>query len=142
MHHAPYSADINHGASLPMIDFLEGVFAETGIRPDIVFSGHVHNYQRFIKQYDDLAVVPYIVAGTGGFDELHPIALTDNEGFTAEDSRFDGVSLENNCDTKHGFLKISLERNNRGLTLTGDYYTVVDEDDHTSVLTDSFVVRI
>lgn len=142
MHHAPYSADINHGASLLMIDFLEGVFEETGIRPDIVFSGHVHNYQRFNKQYDDLTVVPYIVAGTGGFDELHPIALTDNEGFTAEDLRFDGVSLENNCDAKHGFLKISLERNNRGLNLTGEYYTVADEDEQTSVLTDSFVVKI
>lgn len=142
MHHAPYSADINHGASLPMIDFLEGVFGETGIRPDIVFSGHVHNYQRFSKQYDDLTVVPFIVAGTGGFDELHSIALTDNEGFTAEDSRFDGVSLENNCDTRHGFLKISLERNSSGFTLTGDYFTVADEDENTSVLTDSFAVKI
>ncbi|WP_208645481.1 metallophosphoesterase family protein [Mucilaginibacter endophyticus] len=142
MHHAPYSADINHGASLPMIDFLEGVFEETGIRPDIVFSGHVHNYQRFSKQYADLTVMPYIVAGTGGFDELHPIALTDNAGFTAEDSRFDGVSLENSCDTKHGFLKIAIERDNRGLVLSGEYYTVADEDEHTAVLTDSFTVRI
>jgi predicted phosphodiesterase len=142
MHHAPYSADINHGASLPMIDFLEGVFEETGIRPDIVFSGHVHNYQRFSKQYDDLTIVPFIVAGTGGFDELHPIALTGNDRFIAEDSRFDGVSLESSCDTRHGFLKISLERDSGGITLTGNYYTVSDEDEHTAVLTDSFVVKL
>ncbi|QTE52795.1 MULTISPECIES: metallophosphoesterase family protein [Mucilaginibacter] len=142
MHHAPYSADINHGASLPMIDFLEGVFEETGIRPDIVFSGHVHNYQRFSKQYDELTMMPYIVAGTGGFDELHPIALTDNTGFIPDDSRFDGVSLEYSCDTRHGFLKIAVEKINNGLTLTGEYYTVADEDENTSVLTDCFVVKI
>lgn len=142
MHHAPYSADINHGASLPMIDFLEGVFEETGIRPDIVFSGHVHNYQRFSKQYDDLIIVPFIVSGTGGFDELHPIALTDNTGFTAEDCRFDGVSLEYSCDTRHGFLKVAVEKISNRLTLTGEYYTVADEDENTSVLTDSFVVKI
>jgi predicted phosphodiesterase len=142
MHHAPYSGDINHGAGLPMIDFLEGVFEETGIRPDIVFSGHVHNYQRFHKQYTDGVVVPFIVAGTGGFDELHPVALTDNERFTAEDPRFNGVSLEYSCDTRHGFLKVAIERNDTGLTLSAEYYTVADEDENTAVLTDSFVVEI
>ncbi|AYL99306.1 metallophosphoesterase [Mucilaginibacter celer] len=140
MHHAPYSADINHGASLPMIDFLEGVFNETGIRPDVVFSGHVHNYQRFNKRYNDCVIMPYIVAGTGGFDELHPIALTDNERFTADDYRFDGVSLEYNCDTRHGFLKVSVEKESAGIAITGEYYTT-DEAGSIAVLTDRFVIE-
>ncbi|MEO3406342.1 metallophosphoesterase [Mucilaginibacter sp. CAU 1740] len=140
MHHAPYSADINHGASLPMIDFLEGVFEETGIRPDIVFSGHVHNYQRFHKHYSDGTVIPFIVAGTGGFDELHAVASTDNELFTADDARFDNVNLECSCDTRHGFLKLEIEKVDAQITITGEYYTATD--DETAELSDRFTLTV
>lgn len=140
MHHAPYSADTNHGASIPMIDFLEDVFDETGIRPDVVFSGHVHNYQRFNKQYNDGVVIPYVVAGTGGFDELHPVALTDNENFTPEDSRFENVSLEYSCDTRHGFLKVTIEKIDNQIAITGEYYTATDEG--TSELSDKFSITV
>ncbi|PWK78385.1 calcineurin-like phosphoesterase family protein [Mucilaginibacter oryzae] len=140
MHHAPYSADINHGASLPMIDFLEGVFSETGIRPDIVFSGHVHNYQRFSKLYSDGLVVPFIVAGTGGFDELHPVALTDDERFTADDCRFEGVNLEYSCDSCHGFMKVALEKADGAITITGEYYTATGEG--TALLADRFALIV
>jgi hypothetical protein len=37
-------------------------FTAMGIRPDIVFSGLVHNYQRFAKHYPDGTHLPYIVA--------------------------------------------------------------------------------
>ena len=146
MHHAPYSADINHGSSLPMIEFLNGVFAETGIRPDIIFSGHVHNYQRFSTRYADGINIPYIVAGAGGYDELHPVALKDDKRFTGNSPLFDGVKLEHYCDSKHGFLKIALERNSKGLILTGEYFTTPDEEiknnDPGSVLEDRFVLSI
>ena len=124
LHHAPYSADINHGSSLPMIRFLEGVFEETGIRPDIVFSGHVHNYQRFEKRYAEGAVLPFIVAGGGGYDQLHPIADLDDKQFSGEDPLLDGVELMGYCDDKHGFLKITLEKGRAGLSLTGEYYAI------------------
>lgn len=124
LHHSPYSADTNHGSSLPMIAFLESSFAETGIRPDIVFSGHVHNYQRFEKQYSDGHIVPFVVAGGGGYDELHSLALTDDERYSGEYSAFEGVHLRNYCDNYHGFLKIRLEKKDKGLTLTGEYYTI------------------
>lgn len=127
LHHAPYSADINHGSSLPMIKFLESAFEETGIRPDIVFSGHVHNYQRFEKQYADGTTLPFIVAGGGGYDELHPIALEDDDWFSGETPLFEGVQLQSYCDNKHGFLKIAIEKHERGLTLTGEYYTIPHE---------------
>lgn len=140
MHHAPYSADINHGASLAMIDFLQDVFEETGIRPDIVLSGHVHNYQRFNKYYNDGTVLPFIVAGTGGFDELHAVASTDNELFTADDSRFDSVNLEYSCDSHHGFLKVAVEKLNDRITITGEYYIATNEG--TAELSDKFTVTV
>ncbi|NCD69769.1 metallophosphoesterase family protein [Mucilaginibacter agri] len=146
LHHAPYSADINHGSSIPMIEFLEGAFLETGIRPDIVFSGHVHNYQRFAKTYADGLAVPYIVAGAGGFDELHAVASKADERFTANSTLFDGVKLEHYCDNKHGFLKISIKKTESGMDLTGEYYTLSHETqpgpELTAILEDRFVVHI
>jgi hypothetical protein len=145
-HHAPYSADINHGASIPMITFLEGVFEETGIRPDAVFSGHVHNYQRFTKHYEDGKTLSYVVAGGGGYDELHPVATTDDRRFDPNNALFDNVDLEYYCDNKHGFLKIILEKTDGKLTLTGEFYTIPHEKKPdpgmTAVLADRFVIEI
>lgn len=78
IHHAPYSADTNHGSSLEMIEILENAFIVAGVRPDAVFSGHVHNYQRFVKKYEDGTSIPYIVAGAGGYADLHTIASVDD----------------------------------------------------------------
>ena len=127
LHHSPYSADINHGSSMPMIGLLEGVFEETGIYPDIVFSGHVHNYQRFTRHYKGGRVLPFIVAGSGGYDELHPVAYTNDYRFTSNLPEFEGINLENSCDTKHGFLKVLLERTEEGMTITVEFYTLPHE---------------
>jgi hypothetical protein len=124
VHHAPYSADMNHGSSLPIAQVLEEVFQETSVRPDIVFSGHVHNYQRFGKHYPDGLTVPYIVAGAGGYAELHPIVVMGDEHYINDHPLFSGVQLEHYCDDQHGFLKITIEKTPAGLALTGEYYTV------------------
>ena len=146
LHHAPYTADINHGSSVPMIEFLEGVFEETGVRPDIVFSGHVHNYQRFNKHYADGKIIPYIVAGAGGYDELHPVAFTNDERFTTDSDLLGGITMESYCDNKHGFLKIAIEKDNKGLNLTGEYYTIPHDknpDSNTgATLADRFTLSI
>lgn len=129
LHHSPYSADINHGSSMPMIELLEGVFEETGIYPDIVFSGHVHNYQRFSRHYPHRGgrILPFIVAGSGGYDELHPVAYTNDYRFDSDLPEFEGVNLENSCDTKHGFLKVLLERTAEGIIITVEFYTLPHE---------------
>jgi predicted phosphodiesterase len=146
LHHSPYSADINHGSSIPMITFLEEVFNATGIRPDIVFSGHVHNYQRFEKTYTDGKIVPFIVSGAGGFDELHDLAKKNDPRFTGDSPLFNEVQLKSYCENKHGFLKISVERLEQGIRLTGDYYTIPHvlniENTHPAVLTDHFELNL
>ncbi|WP_229248735.1 metallophosphoesterase family protein [Dyadobacter sandarakinus] len=145
IHHAPYSADINHGSSMPMIRFFEEVFLETGIHPDIVFSGHVHNYQRFHKKYEDGKIVPFVVAGSGGYDELHPVASLSDRRFTGLNNLFEEVVLERYCDDRHGFLRIDLARNGTGVALTGKYYTIVpateQKPDLLVQLTDEFEVH-
>jgi predicted phosphodiesterase len=146
IHHSAYSADINHGSSIPMIEFLEGAFMETGVRPDVVFSGHVHNYQRFEKHYADGGKVLYVVCGGGGYDELHPIAALDDDRFNNDNPLFAGVELLNYCDNKHGFLKVSIERTVAGITIGGEYYSIpheeeVDSDD-TAALSDTFKLEL
>ncbi|PWV56923.1 metallophosphoesterase [Chitinophaga sp. S165] len=146
IHHAPYSADVNHGASIPMITLLESVFAETGIRPDIVFSGHVHNYQRLKRNYPEGKPICFIVAGGGGYDELHAVASVEDNRFTNEDPLLKNVDLESYCDDKHGFLKVTLERRDKGLTLTGNYYAIphpgTPGSDVTATLEDTFTIEI
>ncbi len=146
IHHSPYSADINHGSSVPMIEFLEEAFAETGVKPNVVFSGHVHNYQRLEKQYPDGDKVLFIVAGGGGYDELHPIAELDDDRFSNDNPLFKDVKLMNFCDDKHGFMKIKIERSATGLTLCGDYYSIPHEEetdsDDPAVIADSFCIKL
>lgn len=127
LHHAPYSADFNHGSSIPMIDFLEEAFETAGITPDLVMSGHVHNYQRFSKTYPDGKTTPFLVCGAGGFDELHWMAEADGISYTRYNDRFDGVKLENFCAMQHGFLNIEVTRSAGGHQIKGRYYAIPHE---------------
>jgi len=129
IHHAPYTADVNHGSSLEMITFLEAAFEESGVRPDVIFSGHVHNYQRFHKTYADGNILPFIVCGAGGFDELHDLADTDDPAYTDNHPLLENVHLEHYCVMKHGFLNMTLERTATGINLTGEYYILCDATD-------------
>ena len=116
------------------------------MRPDIVFSGHVHNYQRFEKRYKDGVTTPYLVAGAGGFDQLHPLASFDDDRYTLESPLFKGVKLINFCDSKHGFLKIAIAKNSIGLILTGEYYSIPHKEQSganpIASLADRFVLKI
>jgi hypothetical protein len=146
LHHAPYSADFNHGSSLPMIEFLEAAFKEAGVKPDIVFSGHVHNYQRFSKQYRDGKIVPFIVAGAGGFEELHSLADPLDPAYDTQSSALDQLRLDNYCDNRHGFLKIAIEKTPFSFTIRGEYYTVPAqhqaEEPQQASLFDSFTIDL
>ncbi len=124
VHHAPYTADINHGSSLPMITFMEECFNSAGVRPDLVLSGHVHNYQRYKKSYPDGSPVSFIVCGGGGFDELHKLADPDDLNFSDESELFDNVSLKRSCVMQHGFLKLEVEKKGGELTINGSYYAI------------------
>lgn len=145
LHHAPYSADVNHGSSYSMIDFLESAFNEAGVLPDMVFSGHVHNYQRFIKTYDQKTVT-YVVAGAGGYDELHPIADPADKAFSDQSPLFDNIRLQNYCFKQHGFLKLSVERQGMELFVRGNYYTIPHNtsksSDEKASLFETFEVKI
>lgn len=141
VHHAPYSADTNHGSSQEMIDFLETAYTVSGVLPDLVCSGHVHNYQRFSKRYENEKLVPYIVAGAGGYADLHHIARVDD--FAVRPQCNDGmVKLEAYCDDRFGFMKIAIRKNDEGIGIYGEYYTLSAEDKVNPQLYDSFEISV
>lgn len=121
LHHPPYSMDTHHGASVKMQDFLTAAFKEANVQPDIVFTGHVHNYQRFTKKEGNREV-PYIVAGAGGYWHLHNITTKNAPIKTPCPSSFAGVTFEKFSEDRHGFLKMDVDMNKR--TIKGEYYTV------------------
>jgi predicted phosphodiesterase len=143
LHQSAYSADINHGSSIHMQTFLNSAFEETGIYPDVVFSGHVHNYQRFTKQYPGKATVPFIIAGAGGYAQLHSIAKLNDPEYPDTSVLLNDVVLEQSCDDKHGFLKMVIARTESGLNIEGEYYIVSQYDDKNSqpVLFDTFTIK-
>jgi acid phosphatase type 7 len=122
VHHPIYSAYGPKPGSQPLYDFLNTACTIAKRTPDLVLTGHVHNYQRFTGTLAGKDV-PFIVAGAGGYNpSLHvlaaafhkaklPIALAGSDG-----------TLENFCDSQHGYLKITVTKSE----MTVEYFAVPD----------------
>ena len=75
VHHPPYSGGGNAGSGF-MLDDLDRAFDAGGVGPDVVISGHSHNYQRFHRVDSAGGEVPYIVAGNGGHGPIGLLKLS------------------------------------------------------------------
>jgi hypothetical protein len=125
LHHPPYSADDHHGGSQPMHDALDSAFKQAGRSADIVLAGHVHNFQRFTRTVTSNGwQIPYVVAGAGGYHNLHSIAKGANGAKPTPPVSLplsgDTVTLEKYVDDRHGFLRLDVAAN----SISGKYYTV------------------
>ena len=119
LHHPPYSADAFHGGSAGMGEVLDTAFAASHRTPDLVITGHVHDYQRFTRTMADGTTVPYIVAGNGGYHNLHRLA----PGAVPGEQLADGVVFEFGDDTNWGFLSFTVD----GRTLSAEYISVAKD---------------
>jgi acid phosphatase type 7 len=115
LHHPPYSIDAHHGGSQHMSDALDQAFKDSGRVPDLVLSGHVHDYQRFTRTIGGKKV-PYIVSGNGGYHNLHQLATgaAPGEQLTAD------VTFEFGDASQYGFLKLTVQGGN----INGEYVGV------------------
>ena len=115
LHHPPYSVDAHHGGSQQMGDLLDKAFIDSGRTPDMVLSGHVHDYQRFTRTINGKAV-PYIVSGNGGYHNLHRFA----PGATQGQSIAPDVVFEFGDSSQYGFMKLTVT----GGKISGEYVGV------------------
>lgn len=84
LHHPIYSFDSYHSGSSKMADVLENAIRDTRRVPNLVLSGHVHNYQRIEQTIIEGKPTTFLVTGNGGYHNLHKIAADD--GATAPDT--------------------------------------------------------
>jgi hypothetical protein len=131
VHQPPYSLDTTH-CGYPYIGAaIDQAASAAQVWPDAVFSGHVHNYQRFTRHVElaegKTKDIPYIIAGAGGYankaQRLHRIQ-NDNGGNPPAPLPFktttQGVQLDTYNDTAAGFLRVTVTPER----LTTEYYTV------------------
>jgi hypothetical protein len=129
LHHPPYSVDAMHGGSKPMGDALDAAFAAAHRTPELVLSGHVHNYQRFTRATGDKQV-PYIVIGNSGYHNLHHLAHDAAPGLSLGD-----VVFNFGDDKRWGFLELTIAGN----TIAGNY-TAVTREGSTTPRADTFQI--
>jgi acid phosphatase type 7 len=73
LHHPIYSFDAFHSGSSKMADALENAIRDTGRVPNLVLTGHVHDYQRIEQNIAPKSPTPFLVVGNGGYHNLHQI---------------------------------------------------------------------
>jgi hypothetical protein len=111
IHHPIYSAYGPHPGSTRLKDLLEESCQEAKRAPDLVLTGHVHNYQRFSASLLDKKDVPFIVAGAGGYKKkLHTLSPTFHDALNSKKLPIQIAGepelLENFNDWQHGYMRI------------------------------------
>lgn len=120
-HHPPYTKGKPVRESEKEIAALFESCDDRGmIKPDIVFSGHVHNYERYIHEG-----INYIVSGGGGA-EPHTIDRAPNDLFTEEGDTFHYCRITVS-ETELAFEMIRLIADTGGWE-TGDTFTLQISD--------------
>lgn len=124
LHHPIYSADDHHSGSTYIKQVLESAVEASGRHPDLVFAGHVHNYQRLTKTLADGSQIPFLVVGAGGYHNLHHVMKVDGEAMIPPtvftDKEGEHVTLEKYNDDHHGFARIEITKTR----VIGRYYQV------------------
>jgi hypothetical protein len=104
LHHPIYSFDAYHSGSAKMADVLENAIWDTGRVPNLVLSGHVHDYQRIEQTIAPDGPTPFIICGNGGYHNLHDVH--SNVGDKAPDT---GAVLKYFKKT-WGFMTLTIDK--------------------------------
>jgi predicted phosphodiesterase len=123
LHHPIYSAYGPHPGSAPLKSMIETTTQAANRIPDLILTGHVHDYQRFTGNINGKAVTT-IVAGAGGYNQkLHTLdrKMFDPKGVPY---KFDDgpETLDSFNDWQHGYLILDV----RPKKISGRYIAVDD----------------
>jgi hypothetical protein len=92
---------------------LEESTQEANRAPNVVLTGHVHNYQRFSASLLDKENVPFIVAGAGGYKKkLHTLSRMFHDALDQKKLpiQIEGEPelLQSFNDWQHGYLRVAV----------------------------------
>lgn len=104
LHHPIYSFDVYHSGSARMADVVENAIRDTGRVPNLVLTGHVHDYQRIEQTISPHGPTPFIVTGNGGYHNLH--AIHSDPGAVAPDT---GAVLKFGNAKDWGFMTLTID---------------------------------
>ena len=129
VHQPAYSLDGSHGGYPSVVDAIDQAATQAGVWPHAVFSGHVHDYQRFTRTTlvgGKQRTIPYIVAGAGGYanspKQLHKLQRdASKDPVPCPSSTSDPeVELHGYNENAPGFLRVTVT----STELTAQYFTV------------------
>jgi acid phosphatase type 7 len=103
LHHPIYSFDDAHSGSPRMADAVQHAINDSRRVPNMVLMGHVHNYQRIERSLVRGTNTPFIVAGNGGYYNLHK--LNAAPGTTDPDTH---AHLLVGDDANHGYMTLTI----------------------------------
>jgi hypothetical protein len=132
LHHPPYSCDVMHGGSAGMGRLLDQAFAIAARQPQLVLSGHVHNYQRFTRSLG-AQQLPYVVIGNGGYHNLHEMAPGAVAGLAVTAD----TKLEAWCDDQWGYLRLEI-----GADAINGEFVAVAKDGTVTPRSDTFTITV
>ncbi|HTB21496.1 MAG TPA: metallophosphoesterase [bacterium] len=137
VHQPIFSQDAFHGGSAVMEKFFESAIARAGLAPDLILTGHVHNYQRFTWRTKGRSVTQLVV-GAGGYNHLHAMAKGPDKEKPEAPLEIDaGLTLEQYSDQAWGYLRLEIGAG----TITGTYRDVIAPHAAASpALRDSFTI--
>lgn len=122
VHHPPFSGDVEHSGSSEVYNVLFDAFAATGRYPNLILSGHVHNYQRFTFELQGPKKtnlqIPCIVAGAGGYTKLGKLHKIGGAYPQAPLTLDNGLTLEAYDQDNFGFLRLEVSKTQ----ITGTYF--------------------
>ena len=101
VHHPPFSGDTTHGGSPLMLADIDSACTASGVWPHAVFSGHVHNYERFTRTVNGKQIA-YLVAGCGGHNPLSKMRATVRTPYVIDST----LTLNSVDDTDFGYLRV------------------------------------
>ena len=126
VHHPPFSGDVEHSGSSAVEGVLSKSFQATNRYPNLILSGHVHNYQRFtnvVKGPKGQLQIPCIVAGAGGYTNLGKMQKISGAYPNAPLAVVSGLTLECYDQTNFGFLRLAVSKTQIVGTYTSAPYT-------------------
>ena len=122
VHHPLYSAYGSKPGSTVLYGVLESAVKAAGRVPELILTGHVHDYQRFTGQLAGKNV-PMIIAGAGGYNaKLHTLHKAFHTAKLPVTLPGAGGILESFCDDRHGYLRITVTRK----SIVSEYVAVPD----------------